>query len=108
MTHVWKECHAKVLASHGEGTSLAVLEAMMCGRTVITTDVGGNREILEHDISGFIADAATPRCFGATLETAWAERDRWSEIGNSAFRAAQRLACADPAKALLNLIEATA
>lgn len=107
MTQVWQECHAKLLASHGEGTPLAILEAMMCGRTVITTDVGGNREILEHGVSGFIADAATPRCFGAMLETAWLQRHRWNEMGGSAFRAAQQLANADPAKALMKLIEAT-
>jgi glycosyltransferase involved in cell wall biosynthesis len=105
MKDVWKECHLKVLASHGEGTPLAVLEAMMCGRAVITTDVGGNREILQHDESGFIADAATPRCFSSMLETAWRAQDRWQDMGIAAFHSARRLALANPADKLLKLIE---
>lgn len=104
MQQVWSECHIKVLASHGEGTPLAVLEAMMCGRPVITTDVGGNREVLTDGLTGFIADAATPRSFGSVLDTAWQRRDDWATMGHAAHASAVSLANADPAGALLQLM----
>ncbi len=104
MRDVWKQCHAKVLASHGEGTPLAVLEAMMCGRPTITTDAGGNHEILKHGETGFISDAVTPRSFGATLELAWQRKEEWTTMGHTAHVSAQKLALADPARTLLQLV----
>ncbi len=104
MQQVWSECHIKVLASHGEGTPLAVLEAMMCGRPVITTDVGGNREVLTDGETGFVAEAATPRSFGAIFETAWQRRNEWSVMGQAAHVAAVRLSKADPAQTLLRIL----
>ncbi len=104
MQEVWRECHIKVLASHGEGTPLAVLEAMMCGRATITTDAGGNHEILRDGKTGFIADAATPRSFGNALERAWDCQDEWQGMGELAHADAKKLADADPAGQLLNLV----
>lgn len=104
----WDNNHLMVLPSRGEGTPLAVLEAMMCGRPTVTTDVGGNREILEDGTTGFIADTATPYSFGNALERAWQQQDKWQEIGHKAQKKAQELTKANPSQQLLNyLIEAT-
>ncbi len=40
-------------ASHGEGFSLAVLECMSAGLGMLVPDNSGNREAIEHDVSGF-------------------------------------------------------
>ena len=44
-------CDVFVLSSLTEAASMAILEAMRAARPVITTDVGGNRELVisEHD-----------------------------------------------------------
>lgn len=101
---VWQQNHLMVLASRGEGTPLAVLEAMMCGRPTVTTDVGGNREILEDDVTGFIAEVATPYSFGKILEKAWEERERWVDMGYAAHQIAKHYAELEPAKQLLNYL----
>ena len=100
----WQDNHLMVLPSRGEGTPLAVLEAMMCGRPTVTTDVGGNREILEDGATGFIADTATPYSFGKALERAWQQQERWQEMGFEARKKAQILTKSNPSQQLLDYL----
>ena len=101
---VWRHNHLMLLASRGEGTPLAVLEAMMCGRPTVTTDVGGNREILNNGQTGWIAEVATAYSFSQVLEQAWEECDRWVEMGQIAHQAAQQLARLNPETQLINYL----
>ncbi len=43
-----------VLPSYGEGMSNALLEAMASGLLCIVTDIGGNNELIEDGINGFL------------------------------------------------------
>lgn len=102
---IWRNHHVLLLPSRGEGTPLVAIEAMMCGRPVITTHVGGNSEIIEDGVTGFIAEAPTPHSFAATMERAWTERHRWKEMGLAAHARAKELAKADPPGRLLQILE---
>jgi glycosyltransferase involved in cell wall biosynthesis len=54
-------CDVAVLSSkHTEGCSNFLLEAMYCGRPIVTTDVGGAREIVVHGETGWIVDKEDP------------------------------------------------
>jgi glycosyltransferase involved in cell wall biosynthesis len=105
VSNIWQDRHVLLLPSKGEGTPLVAVEAMMCGRPVVTTDVGGNAEIIEDGVTGWIAEAATTRSFGKTLERAWAERHRWEEMGRAAHENAKELAQANPSATLLTALE---
>lgn len=49
-----EKCSLFVLPSYHEGTPKTVLEAMACGRTVITTDAPGCRETVEDGVNGYL------------------------------------------------------
>src|SRR5262249_50251205 len=69
------------MASSGEGKTLALTEAMLCGRPAVVTDVGGNAELVCDGVTGFVAQSATPGDVRDALERSWVERKSWEEIG---------------------------
>jgi glycosyltransferase involved in cell wall biosynthesis len=101
---IWAEHEILVLPSRSEGTPLALVEAMVCGRPAVVTDAGGNAERIEEGVSGFVAEGATVRSFAAALERAWASRDRWREMGGRAREVALSRLDPDPGSSLLTLL----
>ena len=94
---VWDTHHALLLPSRYEGLPLVLVEAMMCGRPAIVTDVAGNAEVVEDGVTGFIAEAATVKHFAQAMERAWTARHQWSEMGRLAAERIRDLVPADPA-----------
>ena len=81
---IWQSYHALILPSRSEGMALSVLEAMACGRIVITTTAGGHAEIINHQVNGFIGNA-TEKDFEKTMEAAWDLHETWENIGLKAY-----------------------
>ena len=81
---IWASNQALLLPSRYEGAPLVVTEAMLCGRFAITTNIGRNMELMDDNVSGFIAEGATVSLFDEALERAWAKRDQWQQIGQLA------------------------
>jgi glycosyltransferase involved in cell wall biosynthesis len=78
---IWRENQLLILASSGEGSPLALAEAMVCGRPAVVTDVGGNGELIKDGVTGFVAESATLASLNMALERAWQERERWASVG---------------------------
>ena len=92
---IWREHHALVLPSRAEGLPLALVEAMMCGRPSVVTKVGGNAEVVEDGVTGFLA-APDEDSLDASLEEAWARRGELREMGERAARRIRELTPANP------------
>lgn len=80
---MWKDYHALVLPSRSEGLPLSMVEAMSAGRPVIISNAGGNTELVEEGVTGFIG-YPNEESFGAAMERAWQAKDQWEEIGKNA------------------------
>jgi glycosyltransferase involved in cell wall biosynthesis len=93
---IWNHHHALIMASRTEGLPLTLLEAMLCGRTAIVTDVGGNREVLEDGVTGFLAAAASESDLDAALERAWQRRSEWQTMGLLAASRIRDMIPSDP------------
>lgn len=102
---VWIINHILLMPSHMEGMPLAVVEAMICARACITTDVGGILEWIDHDVNGFVADAATVNSYGKVLEYTWTKKNQWEVMGKAAHEKAISIYDPTPGESLLKLVE---
>ena len=93
---IWAEHHALVLPSRFEGMPLVVVEAMLCGRPCIVTDVGGNRELVRDGINGFMAKAPTVELLDEAMNRAWESRGRLKEMGRVAAQDVRQFVSRDP------------
>jgi glycosyltransferase involved in cell wall biosynthesis len=101
---IWKKNHLMVMASRAEGLSLAVLEAMICGRICVVTDVGGHGEVLQDSVSGFLAESAMPKYFEAALERAWAMQSQYNQIAGKAIVSAVKVFSEKPVDQMMEII----
>lgn len=81
---IWKHNHLLVLPSIAEGTPLSLIEAMVCGRTAIVTNVGGNTNLVENNLNGFVVTYPSINALDESLETAWAKKNEWESLGKAA------------------------
>ncbi len=71
----WRDDMAAVIAnaaivclpSYREGLPKALLEAAASGRAIVTTDVPGCREVVEHDVNGLLVPARNAHALAAAL-----------------------------------------
>jgi glycosyltransferase involved in cell wall biosynthesis len=109
LEEIWSTHHALVLPSRREGMPLALVEAMLCGRPGIVTDVGGSRELVRDGINGFLAIAPTVELLNEAMGRAWDSRSRLREMGSTAASDVRQWVSADPSqdfvRDLLALVE---
>ena len=70
-----------VLSSHMEGMSNAMLEAMAAGRPVVATRVGGNAEVVEDGVTGFLVPPRDPARLAEAMLTLLDDPARASAMG---------------------------
>ena len=100
---IWSLNHVLVMPSRIEGLPLAVIEAMLCGRPVVATEVAG-AEVVEDGVTGFLAEAPSVGCVGNALERFWARRHEVREIGTTAAQRIRQVIPPDPAQVFADKI----
>jgi glycosyltransferase involved in cell wall biosynthesis len=85
-SEIWKKNHGLVLTSRFEGLPVVIVEAMLCKRFVVVTNVSGSKELVIDNENGFIISAPRIEYIDEALERAWVKRDDWKAIGENARR----------------------
>jgi glycosyltransferase involved in cell wall biosynthesis len=93
---LWKRYHALVLPSRFEGMPLSLVEAMLCSRPSIVTDVAGHRELVQDNANGFLAKAPTVELLDDAMNRAWENRMRLKEMGEAAAVDVRQWVSPDP------------
>ena len=106
VSKIWEEHHALILPSRHEGLPLALVEAMLCARTFIVTDVAGDAEFVKDNVTGFVAKAPRVEFLDDALERAWQKKDSLDEMGRAASVNVRKIIPADPIEAFVNEISA--
>lgn len=79
-----KSLNLFVLTSISETFSNAALEAMAMGKTVILSDTGGAREMIEDGINGYIYERGDRRALAALIEQLERDPEKRRTIGENA------------------------
>ncbi len=70
-----------VLSSVSEGICLTLLEAMAAGLPVVATDVGGNREVVEHGRTGWLVPPRDPDALADAILDCCRQSEASREMG---------------------------
>lgn len=82
-----------VSASHSDGSSVSLMEALACGLPVAVSDIPSNREWVRHGTEGWhFPDGDAAALAGILLEAARAPRERLHALGQAARRRAEERA----------------
>lgn len=82
------EASVVVLPSYREGTPRSVLEGMAMGRAIITTDVPGCRETVQHGVNGLLVPARDAEALARAMEELAADPGRVAIMGGQSRRIA--------------------
>lgn len=82
-----------VCASHADGSSISLLEAMACGKPALVSDIPGNREwVASEGEVGWLFPDGNVNALAQAMLNAVGQRDRLEEMGRQARLLAERRA----------------
>jgi glycosyltransferase involved in cell wall biosynthesis len=102
---VWRDHHLLLLPSRAEGVPNSMMEAMLSGRPVIVSNVGGISEWVSDGKSAYLLAKPDAGVLTTALERCWAERSSLEQMGRSAYENTIKQRDLNPATTMLNWIE---
>lgn len=92
LTNYYRNADLYISASHSDGTSISLLEAMACGKPVLVSDIPGNLEWVEAGINGWIFPDGNAELLAQAMTRAVQKRAMLAEMGRSARRLVEKRA----------------
>jgi len=78
-----------VSASHSDGSSVSLMEALACGIPSLVSDIPGNREWIEPDVQGWTFADGDAAELSAAMVTAYERREELARLGGEARQRAE-------------------
>jgi len=75
-----------VLPSQAEGISNTILEAMATGLPIVATDVGGTPELVNHNETGFLVPASSPKKMAEALLQLIGDSEKRQQQGENSYQ----------------------
>jgi L-malate glycosyltransferase len=88
----YQSAHLYTSASHTDGSSVSLLEAMACGLPAAVSDIPGNREWVEPDLTGWLFPDGDAEALAGLFLQACEERSRLAGMGLAARKVAEQRA----------------
>jgi glycosyltransferase involved in cell wall biosynthesis len=92
LPRIYRSADLYVSASHSDGTSISLLEAMACGCPVLVSDIPGNREWVTPDHNGWLFSDGDVGALADSILCAVDDRDRLRQAGANARQLAEQRA----------------
>lgn len=73
-----------VAPSRKEGLSMGIMEAMSQGSCPIVTNVGGNRELIRHEVDGIVIPPNDPQALSEAIRVLWSDPEKRASYADSA------------------------
>ena len=102
---IWSNQEMLLLPSRSEGLPLSLVEAALCGRPAIVTDVGGNTELVEDGVTGYVIEAREVYAVVSCLKRAITDRKEWQNMGKEMMKKARSIIPKNPASDFSNILE---
>lgn len=88
----YRQSDLYVCASHSDGTSISLLEALACSRSVIVSDIPGHREWVTPNVHGWLFPDGDAQAMAQTIINAFDNRYQLKEMGVAARQLAEQRA----------------
>jgi L-malate glycosyltransferase len=92
LPHYYRSADLYVSASHSDGTSISLLEAMACGTPALVSDIPGNREWVQPSVQGWWFPDGDAQGLAQAILAAIQQRAGLAEMGSAARRLAEEKA----------------
>jgi len=79
-------------ASHSDGSSISLLEAMACGCPALVSDIPGNREWVQPSVNGWLFPEGDEKALAQAILQAVEQRQRLTQMGQAARQVAEQRA----------------
>ena len=106
MHDYYAHCAAVLFTAFNEDLGLTPMEAMAHGKPVIAVNRGGPREVVEHEVTGYLVDA-DPESFCAAMQLMTADDSRLRAMGQAGFERVKRFTWEKFVSELDDLLEST-
>jgi glycosyltransferase involved in cell wall biosynthesis len=92
LPRMYRSTDLYVSASHSDGSSISLLEAMACGLPAIVSDIPGNREWITHGKNGWLFSDGNVDALAQAILDAVKEQDKLPEMGLAARKLVEQRA----------------